>query len=272
MSLEPLLFSADRRLVTQVASIDTPPDAAVSGVVVDWEADGKAHRQAGAVERIGIDTQISADTADDLEATAAIAATPVLCRLNRWSGQTPSELELAIGMGADEVLLPMVRSVREVGCLLTAAAGRIGVGILIETVAAVEIAADLGRLPLARAYVGLMDLALDRGSPSIFAALLDGTVDRIRDRVPLPLGAGGLTVPGGGQPIPAPLLAGELVRIGCDFSFLRRSFIDDAGSDPRSGVRSIRWMLDTLHRRSPGEIDADRHAMANAAAMVGVRG
>jgi len=90
------------------------------------------------------------------------------------------EVEQAVGAGADEVLLPMIQTAEAVEAALGLAAGRCGVGILIETVRAVGLAEELAGLPLTRVYVGLNDLAIERRTPSIFAAVADGTVERVR--------------------------------------------------------------------------------------------
>jgi hypothetical protein len=253
--LEPFLFSSDRRLVTDLA------DGLVAAVVVDWEHRGKAARQANAVERIGSDTQINADGPDDLAAVVAIASVPVLCRVNAWTSASPDEIDLAVACGASEVIVPMVRDSDEVEAALEAAAGRIGVGIMVETVEAVSAAPRLAALPITRTYVGLMDLALERGSPSIFDAFADGTVERLRAVFDAPFGVAGLTIPTAGSPIPARALAGELVRLRCAFSFLRRSFIRDSGSAPADGVRSIRRMIGDLEARTIDAVERDHLAL-----------
>src|SRR3712207_7720248 len=61
---------------------------------------------------------------------------------------------LPISLGADEILLPMVRSADQVDRALDAVDGRCGLGILIETQAAVSLAAELARRPLSRVYLG----------------------------------------------------------------------------------------------------------------------
>ncbi len=51
--------------------------AGATGVVVDWERRGKVARQAG------VDTQINADTPEDLALVRAAQTGRVLCRVNR---------------------------------------------------------------------------------------------------------------------------------------------------------------------------------------------
>jgi hypothetical protein len=201
--------------------------AGAAGIVVDWERRGKHRRQAGE------GTQINADTLEDLVRMRAATDGRLLCRVNAAGPWTAREVADAISAGADELMLPMVRTVEEVDRTLDLVAGRCGLGILVETRDAVERIAELSLRPLSRVYVGLNDLRIDRRSRELFRPLVDGTVDAVRTVVPQPFGVGGLTLPGGGFPVPGDLLAAELVRLRTDFTFLRRSFTADmAGRDP----------------------------------------
>lgn len=236
--------------------------AGATGVVVDWERRGKRRRQAGA------DTQINADTAADLAAVRAATAGVVVCRVNRWSRWTPAEIDLAVGLGADEILLPMVRRPEEVDAALDAVSGRCRLGILVETTDAVRRVEHLVERPLCRLYVGLNDLMIDRGSGPLFLPLVDGTVDRVAvaaGRAGIPLGVAGLTLPEAGRPVPCRLVLGALGRVGASFSFLRRSFwADTTGRDLAVEVPRILAAASAAARRSPSEVDAD-HAELSAA-------
>jgi hypothetical protein len=227
--------------------------AGATGIVVDWERRGKARRQ------LGEDTQINADTADDLGRMRAATDGRLLCRINGFGPWTHAEVDEAVARGADEILLPMVRSTEEVDRTLELVADRCGLGILIETQGAVDRAAALARRPLSRIYVGLNDLRIDRRSTELFRPLIDGTVDGVRAEAGQPFGVGGLTLPGGGFPVPSDLLAAELVRLGADFTFLRRSFTADmADRDPFTEVPRLLRSLAELQRAEPAEA-ADHH-------------
>ena len=267
--VEPFLFSADAALVAAACDARRPEEERVAAVVVDWEQRGKAERQLGAELRIGTDTQIRADTPEDLARVRAAVLAPVICRINACGPDTAAEVALAAGLGADEVLVPMVRTPAEVEAVLAHAGGRVGVGILIETPEAVACARTLGTLPLTRVYVGLMDLALQRGTSSIFTALTDGTVERVRDEIAVPFGFGGLTVPGSGSPLPTELLLGEMARLRCDFSFLRRSFTADAaGSDAGACVARIRRAARAASERPAPVVEADRRRLVERVAAL----
>jgi hypothetical protein len=233
--------------------------AGAAGIVVDWERRGKARRQAGE------GTQISTDTPADLSRMRAAVDGRLLCRINGYGQWTAAEVEDALARGADEILLPMVRTAEEVDRALDLVAGRCGLGILIETQDAVDRAAELARRPLSRIYIGLNDLRIDRRSDSLFAPLVDGTVEAVRAEVRRPFGVAGLTLPGGGFPIPGTLLAAELVRLDTDFTFLRRSFTADmVGRDPFVEVPRLLESLAVLRAATPAEAAARRARFVTA--------
>jgi len=230
--------------------------AGVDGIVVDWESAGKRERQSG------VDTEINRDTVEDLRRVRAVTKARVLCRINGYGDTSGREVEEAVSAGADEILLPMVRRVDEVKRVLDMAAGRCGVGILVETPEAIEQAGDLARLPIARAYVGLNDLAIARGSASIFRAVQDGVVERVRSFFSVPFGFGGLTRPDCGAPIPCRLLIGEMARLGCGFSLLRRSYRRDmVGRTPSIEIPRLRSAIREALDRKPEAVDQDHAAL-----------
>jgi len=251
--LDLLLFHTDPRTVAEATA------AGVDGFIVDWERRGKDRRQAGQ------NTQINGDTLADLERVRAATAARVLCRVNGFGPWTRREIDAAADAGADEVLLPMVRYPGEVDLALRMAAGRCGLGILVETLAGVRETPDLVRRPLTRIYVGLNDLRIDRGSDNLFEPLADGTVDRVRSWIEgQRFGVAGLTLPDRGAPVPSRLLAAELVRLRADFTFLRRSFLADTAGRPLApAVAAIRAHLAGLASR-PAELQLhDRAEFVN---------
>lgn len=249
------LFSVDPSWGGEVVA------AGAAGIVVDWERRGKARRQRGE------GTQINADTAGDLVRMRAATDGRLLCRVNGYGPWTAAEVDEAIDCGADEILLPMVRTTAEVDRTLDLVAGRCGLGILVETQDAVDRAAALAARPLSRVYVGLNDLRIDRRSTELFRPLVDGTVDAVRAEVDQPFGVAGLTLPEGGAPVPAPLLAGELVRLGASFTFLRRAFTADmAGRDPSVEVPRLLGAVEALRRRDADARTRQREAFVHAVA------
>lgn len=253
VDFELLLFSTDLSFIRAAVA------AGVNGIVIDWERIGKAERQRG------FDTQINADTLEDLERVRAAVEVPVICRINAFGPTTRDEIEAAIRAGADELLLPMVRSAEEVERVLEWVASRAGVGILVETCEAVRQAERLARLPLSRVYVGLHDLAIERGTPNPFRAVSDGLVEEVRRFFTVPFGFAGLTLPDRGFPIPCRLLIAETARLRCSFSFLRRSFLRDiVGRDPAAEIPRLRRALQVAFEASPDKLEEDHRMLLRA--------
>lgn len=249
------LFTVDAAVV---AAAD---EAGVCGFVVDWDFHGKHARQHG------VDTQINRHTFADLQRVRHTTTRQIICRLNPLHDGTPDEISRAIDGGADELLLPMARSVDHVVTTLSLVALRRPLGVLIETVGAVADAAAIGALPLARVYLGLHDLALDRTADRPLEALTDGTLERVRRVCPHPFSVAGVTRPACGVPIPGLLLLAELARLGAGFAFLRRSFLRDvAVTDFAPAIRDIQTAWQALCTRSAEAIEADRLALRTAIA------
>jgi len=124
------LFSTDPSFIHQAVA------SGVDSIIVDWKNIGKEQRQAL------YDTQINYDTPDDLRQVRACTGAKVICRINRYGITTAKEVEQAVEAGADEILLPMVRTLEEVETVLDMVDGRCGVGILIETMAAVRLSGN----------------------------------------------------------------------------------------------------------------------------------
>jgi hypothetical protein len=129
----------------------------------------------------------------------------------------------------------------------------------------VKLAEELAHLPLSRVYVGLNDLAIERRYQNIFVPLIDGILERIRRSFRVPFGFGGLTLPDRGFPIPCRLLIGEMARLECHFSCIRRSFCADMkGLKLSAEVPRIYDALESASRRSPDAIARDRDELRSA--------
>lgn len=222
LNIELLLFSNDPVMV------NVADQAGMDGFIIDWEDRRKFHRQHVATD------QQPPDNVEHLENIASLTRRPVWCRINQPGNWTQEEIEQAITHGADLILLPMVRSPEEVTHFLSLVAGRAQTGILLETVEACACAHQLAALSLDRVYVGLFDLLISRGKVisrdkgDIFTPLIDGTVENLRDVFHnTRFGVGGLTTVDRGAPVPCLEIMAHLVRINCDFTFLRNSFKRD---------------------------------------------
>jgi hypothetical protein len=209
----------------------------ISSFIVDWEINGKAARQNG------FDTEINPGTPANLRDIASVSNAKAWCRLNCHGPQTSAEIECAIAAGAQVILLPMVRTLSEIESFIDLVAGRSQTGILIEQPEAVRLAPRMRSYSLDYVYFGLNDFAISRGGDNIFRALVDGSVESVRQALPDHcFGVAGLTDISRGCPIPAAALLEEIHRLGCSFTFLRRSFRRDASLIPSGeiihGIRS----------------------------------
>ncbi len=237
--------------------MQTATQAGIHGFIVDWENKGKFERQRG------FDTQINQNSVADLIRVRENTNRRVICRINQFGPWSVEELETAIAAGADEILLPMVRTPAEVLDCLAVIDERCKLGILIETVEAVANAQHLSELPLARVYVGLNDLGIERNLKNIFLSLIDGTVENIRHHFNMPFGFAGLTLPELGSPIPCRLLMSEMARMNCNFTFLRRSFTRDiTGRDMNLEVPRMLAALEAEKQRTAEQVWHDHQELA----------
>jgi hypothetical protein len=241
---------------TEAPFVQAAVAAGVAAVMVDWERRGKSARQAGA------DTEINDDTPEDLDRVRAATRAHLCCRIESVGSSTRVDVARALAGGADELFVPMVRTPADAEAVIRLANGHCRVSILIETRAALDHLPELAALPLARVYVGLHDLAIERRSRSLFVAAVDGTLEQIRAHFTQPFGFGGLTLPEFGAPIPCRLLIAEMARLDCSFTFLRRSFRRDVRG--RSLARELPHLLDaiaTAQQRSAPEVARDHQEL-----------
>lgn len=250
MTFEFCLFTNDVAFARQARA------AGIEHLVIDWENQGKHERQRGAM------LESNQDTPEQLRQLQAEIPGSVLCRINGYGPALQEEVEWAVRAGANVVFLPMVRRVEHVEQFVDLLAGRAEAAILVETADGVLLAPRLARLPLSMVYMGLNDLALSRGT-GLFDSVRDGTVERVRRCFEhCRFGFGGLTVADGGVPLPTRLLALEMSRLRCDFTFLRRSFkADVVGRDMGREISRLRELLAGGGRRAPQQVQADHQAL-----------
>jgi len=231
--------------------------AGITSFLVDCENRGKWDRQAG------FDTEINTDTPADLAGIKASSGTTAFLRVDRYSEDTSRQVELAIGHGADVLLLPLVTTPAEVERFLHVVAGRCRTGILVETVSACRCVKQLADFPLDFVYVGLTDLMISRGARHLFEPILDGTLDTLRAAFPTSrFGFGGATAVDRGAPIPCIMLLGEMARLACRFTFLRRSFKRDVTLGEMPGtVARIHDCWKMLRRRGPDDVRSDHESL-----------
>lgn len=230
--------------------------AGAKGVIVDWEWQDKAARQRGR------DTEVNHGTEADLRTMRSVVNGLVACRVNNQPGIRVSETARAAELGADEVWLPMVRSISEIEECLAVLPSACKLSILAETPEALALAAEFNQLPLARVYLGLNDLWVTSKRRHLFTALIDGTAQKFRAEFHGLFGMAGVTRPMCGAPVPCELLLGEMARIGCNFGVARRAFRRDTPQEDLSlAVTEISRAMKALAERNDVRVDADRAAL-----------
>ncbi len=251
----------DARFAVWLFTHDCPYGAAAmaagaTGVVIDWEHIGKELRQNGR------DTQINQGTAEHLQTMRRAVQGMVACRINNLPLLRTREARLAADLGADEVWLPMVRSMAEVEECLAVLPTRCRLGILAETPEGMALAGEFDQLPLARVYVGLNDLWIASGRPHLFSAMLDGAVQEFRERYTGSFGVAGITRPTCGSPVPCRLLLAEMARLQCDFGVARRAFRHDTSADELpQAIGEIRAAMRRLSERTLGQVAEDERQL-----------
>ncbi len=218
-----LMYITNHPEIAQIAE-----SAGVNRIFVDLEYIGKADRQGG------MDTVQSHHTFSDVKMVSeAITVAELLVRVNpiheatRAYCSSKEEVDTVISNGADIVMLPYFKTVKEVDRFLSLVDNRAKTMLLVETPEAVE-AIDrilaLGNIDFV--HIGLNDLSLGYGMKFMFELLADGTVEKLcakfHDRG-IPYGFGGIASVGKGT-IPAEMIIKEHYRLGSTCAILSRSF------------------------------------------------
>jgi 2-keto-3-deoxy-L-rhamnonate aldolase RhmA len=234
-------------------------DAGIDYVLVDWERKGKTDRQAGH------DLEINKDSPEDVRRLSQNLDIPVTVRVNPIGDYTADEVGLAIECGAKVIMLPMSKSINDVKKFLNIVNNRTKTLIQIETSEMTNLVQEFSKLPWDFAHVGLNDLMLAKGYNSIWQAVHDGTVEQICEHLKgRQYGFGGITVLGGGNPIPFNLILNEMVRLGCSMGILRRSFkAEIIDRDMKSEIEIIRMWIKSAKKRGPESIKHDHELLMN---------
>jgi hypothetical protein len=250
-----MLFAGGDAALARAAS-----KAGIDRIVVDLERREKRARQHG------YHLQCSTETLADLRRMRRASRAELVCRINPVHPGTPKEIEAALKAGADALMLPMFRRASEVKRFLELVRGRATTILLFETPEALALAPSLDPASFDEAYVGLNDLSLAFGKKFSYELLTSGEVDRLRRSLPSkPMGFGGLTVLDGGAPLPTRQIVGELARLRCSWTILRRAFKRDiAERDLTLELRRLRAYHRACLNRSSGEVRHNRKKLKDA--------
>lgn len=233
-----LMYITNRQEIAQIAE-----SAGVDRIFVDLEYIGKARRQGG------MDTVQSQHTLDDVKAISeAITTAELLVRVNPIHEATEEycssqeEINAVIRNGADIVMLPYFKTICEVEQFLSYVAGKAKTMLLVETPESVEIIDDILQLDgIDYIHIGLNDLSLGYGKNFMFELLVDGTVERLCNKIKekrIPYGFGGIASLGKGV-LPAEMVIKEHYRLGSTCAILSRSFCDTSKIADIKEVKNI---------------------------------
>ncbi len=216
-------------------------NSGVGRIMVDLERNGKFERQKLR------DTWISKHEIEDIAPVAAVLGdADLMVRINPLYDGSAGEIDAAIAGGADCIMLPMFRTLREVEAIGALIAGRARFVPLVETGDAMAILADVARCDaVAEVFIGLNDLHISLGLDFMFQPLGDGMLDAacaaLRD-IGKPFGFGGIARIGEGD-LPAEFIVREHARLGSTRVNLSRTFARDGLGEGATIEREVSRLL-----------------------------
>ena len=203
-------------------------NAGVERIFIDMEYIGKSIRQGG------MDTVQCHHTIEDIRAIKKVLnKSQIMTRCNPIHEATSEycsskeEIDAAIEAGADILMLPYFKTVKEVQEFVRLVDGRAKTLPLIETPEAVVCIDEILKIEgIDEIFVGLNDLSLGYGMKFMFQLLIDGTVERLCGKFKakgIPYGFGGIAALGKGM-LPSERVIAEHYRLGSTCAILSRSF------------------------------------------------
>lgn len=211
------------------------PAVCIDRILIDLERLGKAERQKNR------HLFLSDHTWDDVASLRRLLPAGMLfVRVDPLHAASRDQVEKAISLGADGLMLPYFHDAQTVLRFADMVAGRITLTPLIETMGAVR---DLPQILLSGAisefHVGLNDLALDMGLGSLQQLWGHPILDEIAGAAAAaatPFGVGGVTDPRiVGLPIDPAFVITEHRRLCSTRALLGRSFKSSFGAEPDPG-------------------------------------
>lgn len=229
----------------QVAAIAQA--AGVDRIFLDLELRGKEERQGH------LDTVISHHSIEDVRRLKAVlTSAQLLVRVNSMYAGSEAEINKVIADGADIVMLPYFKTVKEVSDFVSVCKGRVKTCLLFETPEAVEHIDEILAVPgIDEVHVGINDLHLGYHLNFMFELVANGTVETLCRKFAekgISYGFGGVGRPGSNVALPAERILSEHYRLGSSQVILSRAFCDMSkihdrshlAEDFKAGVDDIR--------------------------------
>lgn len=243
------MYITNRPSVAQIAE-----QAGVDWIFLDMEFIGKDARQGG------LDTVQNHHAVKDVEnIKKAVKKAKVLVRVNpihEALSNYPSskdEVNAVIEAGADILMLPFFKTVKEVKHFVEYVGGRTKTCLLLETAEAAVLLDEILEIPgIDMIHIGLNDLHLELGMKFMFELLADGTVERLGNKIKakgIPFGFGGIARLDSGT-LPGADVLKEHVRLGSSMVIVSRSFcntdiitdLDEVRRVFKEGIGEIRQL------------------------------
>lgn len=197
-------------------------DIGIGRIMLDLEINGKYERQGH------LDTLISNHSISDIPLLKeSIVNAELLVRVNPLNQNSKQEIDEAINLGADLLMLPMFKNNLELKEFSDLVEGRVNIIPLVETYNSILDMHNIVKISgVKEIYIGLNDLHLDMGMKFMFEPLAIGMIDeavKIIKESRLPFGFGGVARVGEGH-IPGELILAEHDRLGSSSVILSRTF------------------------------------------------
>ena len=242
-----LMYITNKPEVAKIAE-----DVGVDWIFLDMEFIGKDSRQGG------LDTVQNHHTvADVMNIRKTISKSKVLVRVNpihdAMDGYPSSkdEIDAVLEAGADIIMLPFFKTVKEVELFVEYVNDRADTCLLLETAEAAILIDEILKVPgINMIHIGLNDLHLELGMKFMFQLLSDGVVEQLGNKIKaagIPFGFGGIARLDSGM-LPGADVLKEHYRLGSSMVIVSRSFcntdeITDLEEVRRvftEGIKSIR--------------------------------
>ncbi len=233
-----LMYITNKPAVAEIAE-----QAGVDWIFLDMEFIGKDARQGG------LDTVQNHHTVEDVRnIRKVVAKSKLLVRVNPIHDALPNypsskdEIDAVVNAGADILMLPFFKTVREVKQFVEYVDGRADTCLLLETAEAAVLLDEILEIPgIDMIHIGLNDLHLELGMKFMFELLSDGTVERLGNKIKakgIPFGFGGIARLDSGS-LPGADVLKEHVRLGSSMVIVSRSFCNTDVVTDLDEVRQI---------------------------------
>lgn len=253
-----LMYITNKPDVAQIVE-----EAGVDWIFLDMEFIGKDSRQGG------LDTVQNHHTVEDVKnIRRTVSKSKVLVRVNPIHEALPDypsskdEIDAVIDAGADIVMLPFYKTLKEVRQFVQYVGGRAKTCLLLETAEAAILLDETLKVPgIDMIHLGLNDLHLELGMKFMFQLLSDGVVEQLGNKIKaagIPFGFGGIARLDSGM-LPGADVLKEHVRLGSSMVILSRSFCN---TDVITDLDEVRRIF-TEGIKAIRDLEAEAQAAAN---------